>query len=994
MNRNSKGKMNPDVSRKKHRSAVNSGLVILVLLALSALSINAVAAEDGRITGTVLNQETGEPIIGATVMIQGTQLGSMTDLDGNYSIKRVPYGTYTLMISSVGYQRMEVTQVVVDTKTALRLDFAISREDVQLDKVTVSARRVENTQAVMLKHRQASTSVSDAISAEEISRSGSGDAAEAMTKVTGVSVIGGKDLVIRGMGDRYTTTNLNGSTLPSPDPDRQSTPMDLVPAGLLDNIVVEKSFTPDKPGNFAGGSVNLTTKDYPEQRTLKVSSSFGRNNVTTGETIKTHDPSSKDWLGYDSGKRSIPGIVLDNPELQAMTPNAFTLNYDSTNELLSNYIPMTWDEFSDLTAYMDQSSRAWNPEMRVSERTAPANQSHSVAFGDNIPLFDRPLGVVATYSYSKKYSSSNGASNLYRRVSDIESLGSWYTYSDSGGTEDVLWGSLISLNYGVARNHKLGFSFVHNQNGTSDSRFLYGPNQEHGQGDNIINHALQYTERHISSTQFSGDHVLSKGGLRLDWSFSYATTAQKQPDTRYITVVDKGNLQEILLNLFNGPRRLHRELDENNREYKVNLTMPVGPRSKIKFGAAHLNTNRYYREREFRYANTSAFKRYNGDIDAYTHSMGLDSLSRRQLPNGTVKYAATYFNFITEVENHLNQYIGRSDITGVYGMLETPIIGNFFFVGGARLEATDMYTLTDTIPSILKFGEGVIHERDWLPSANVIWRTSDAMNIRLSYGRTVARPTLKEMTPTAFQTYGSSIYEIGSDSLRMSKISNWDLRWEWFVRPGEVLAFTAFHKSISDPIGYTSIGSNGNVLAVNSAEATVYGIEIEARRRLDVIHNTFRNFWFGGNFTLASSDVDKSPQEMIQIENADLPHKVDDRPLWGQSDYIVNFDISYENWRTGTALGLFANTFGDRLRISSSGRTPDVYEESRWQLDFVASQKIFGPSLKFSIKNLLNEDYRLVYKDYFYHKDGKVMEVYQEYKRGVTWSLGLSFDVF
>lgn len=989
MNRNFGGKMNRFVSWKKHRSVIISSLTALLLLVVST---GVMAAQTGKITGSVINSKTGEPIIGATVMVQGTKLGAQTDLDGNYTIKRVPHGTHVLVISSVGYQRLEVTDVIVDGKDAVKLDFPLMREDVEVDKVTVTAKRVENTQAVMLKHRQASTTVSDAISAEEISRSGSGDAAEAMEKVTGVSVVGGKDLVVRGLGDRYTTTNLNGSTLPSPDPDRQSTPMDLVPSGLLANIVVEKSFTPDKPGDFAGGSVNLSTKDYPEKRTLKISTSFGRNSITTGETIKFHDPSSKDWLGYDDGKRDIPNVIVDNPGLQEEVPaTSRFINYDSTNGTMNGQ-PMTWEEFEELYQYMDNSSEAWTPEMRVRERTAPVNQSHSVAFGDNLPLFNRPLGVVATYSYSKKYSGSSGASNLYRRVADTAALTDWYTYDDSTGTEEVLWGSLLSMNYGIAQNHKLGFSFVHNQHGTSNSSYLDGPNDEFGQGFDIINHALQYTERHITSTQFTGEHLLKKDGLRLDWMFSYASTAQDQPDTRYFTIVDDGNTQSLNRSLFRAPRRIHRELDEDNREYKVNLTLPLGERSKFKAGAAHLNVNRYHREREFQYQNTDDFQNYEGDIDQYVSDMGLDTLVRRELNNGTVKYRADYQNFLVEVSDARNQYFGKKDVSGFYGMLETPVYGNWFFVGGVRLEATDMYTLTDTAGNI--YGEGVIHERDWLPSANIIWRTSDEMNFRLSYGRTVARPTLKEMTPAVFQSYGSSIFEIGSDSLKMSKISNWDLRWEWFVRPGEILAFTAFYKSIGDPIGWTSIGRNGNVISVNSSEATVYGIEFEARRRLDMIHRNLANFHVGTNLTFATSTVDKAPQEMAEIENADLPFKVDERPLWGQSDYIINFNFGYENWEAGTAVGLFANTFGDRLRITSAGKTPDVYEESRWQLDLVASQRIFGPTLKFSVKNLLNEDYRLVYKDYFFHEDGEVMETYQTHERGVTWSLGMSFDVF
>lgn len=277
-------------------------LLVLVLLS----SATSALAQTGSISGRLVDSETGETLIGANAVVEGSTMGATTDLEGRYEIRAVDAGTYTVGFSFIGYASRFVQNVRVEAGETVRIDLALTPEALGLEEVVVEATAVRNAEAALLRERQKSAAVSDAISAEGIGRSGSASAADAMRRVTGASVVGGKYVYVRGLGDRYVNTQLNGSTLPSADPDRNAVPLDLFPAGLLDNIVTAKTFTPDRPGSFTGGSVNIGTRSFPERFSLSLSSSAGYNSQIVGSSpFLTYETGSTDWLGFDDGTRGI-----------------------------------------------------------------------------------------------------------------------------------------------------------------------------------------------------------------------------------------------------------------------------------------------------------------------------------------------------------------------------------------------------------------------------------------------------------------------------------------------------------------------------------------------------------------------------------------------------------------------------------------------------------------------------------------------------------------
>ena len=1003
-----KAVMGSESMMNRHAKNLIFLIIVSLLLALfnlvAAPSANAADEAFGKISGQVINKENGQPLLGATISVQGTILGAIADLDGNYRINKVPAGTYSLAVTSVGFAKVIITEVTVKVNESTPLNFVLEPQVIETEGVVVEAKAENNTQAILLQQRKNSNTVSDGISAQEFSRAGSGDAAEAMTKVTGASVVGGKFVLIRGLGDRYTNTQLNGSTLPTPDPDKQAVPMDLIPTGLLDNIIVEKSFTPDKSGDFAGGSVNLNTKDYPEIRSLTFSTSTGSNSQAKyGTEMLTQGGGTKDWLGYDDGQRGIPQIILDNPDLQENIPSSTTIRILEENLGDSLYI----------VEFMDASAKAFNPEMSGKKRDVPLNQSHQLSYGDLHTIFGNPLGVVASLSYNRKYTSyQNGSLSSYsdRTGHFTGQMQTNSSFNEVRGLEEVLWGGLINLKYGFHPNHKIGWSLMQTRNGESESRYLVGIAPEYTDvATNPLRNSVQwYTERKLTTNQFSGSHALFDNKIRADWQISLSKTNEEDPDVRFFTdEVQYNASQDSLGNTFTDtnyvivpsrvprPKRLWREIAENNNQYQFNSTIPLATHSKFKHGFEFLNNHRDVNERRFMYLNASNYDKYDGNIEAYIADVGIASViidTVKTGPNaGKVRYQYRFSNFLQENTLPKNNYTGDKEIFATYGMFELPLMWNLYFVGGVRYESTAMRTKSSTGALL---GKGISQD-DLLPSVNLIFRANDKMNFRLAYGKTLARPTLLELSSSSIERFNIGEIYNGNPDLKMTKIDNYDLRWEWFVKSGEIIAVSAFAKNFKDPIELVITSPiNINVQPRNSDQAKIYGIELEYRRNMSFINNTLRNFRLGGNLTLVKSEIKVDAEELAEARAQDPTRPIPDtRPLSGQSPYLLNLDLAFDNWSSGTALSVYYNVFGRRLEYNSEGATPDVYEQPRHQLDFTGSQKMFGgATFKLSVKNILGQDYKLA----FDNPDGKYQQEYIQkwYPIGVSYNVGVSYQIW
>ena len=923
----------------------------------------------GTIAGTVVDEDNGETIIGANVFLEGTTIGTSTDIEGRYRIEKVPTGTYSLVFSYIGFQKLTIQSVLVVEGSVVTFDIALKADAVALDEVVVEAHSVANNEAALLKDRQRSLAVSDAISAEAISKSGSSDAADVMEKVTGASVVGGKYVYVRGLGERYSSTHLNGVELPTADPDKKAVQFDLFPSNLLDNIVTIKTFTPDKPGNFSGGLVDIGTKAFPEELNVKLSISSSLNSQThfTSDFL-TYRGGDMDWLAVDDGTRSIPEI-LNGSDISIPTIQSARRDAVLANEL-------------------DAFSKAFNNVMAPISGNANINSSYSFSVGNQKTLAKKPLGFILGITYSNNASFYDGGQTGRYSFTGSQ-LATDLALDDARSTQEVSWGGLGNITYKFTPNHEIGLNSVYSRSAESMARIQQGLWPKENLNDSTAirtNRFLAYTERQMMSGQLRGKHFFKNMlGSTVEWTVSGSRTEQDEPDRRVFIsnqrTIGQNVINSVTSSGFSEPSRYFRNLDEESTNAKLDLSVPfknwTGRQAKLKMGGAAQHSNRDFRERIFAIAPSTDIG-FHGDASDFfgPHNMGIvdfDSSRNQYIFGHTVR----------DQTKERNNYDGRRQIYAGYGMLELPVFGSLKLISGARIETT----LIEIVSRDSTLDKGSIDKIDILPSVNLVYGITNEMNLRAAYSNTLARPTFREISPFASFDFDAGDFRIGNPTLDRTRISNYDVRWEWFMAPGEIFAMSLFYKDMVNPIEEAIVGgTNGQLQYQNVDQATVAGAEFELRKRLGFLATAVRNFSIGVNVSLVHSNVDIAETELAARQEIDSTASAT-RQLQGQSPYIVNADFSYDNLRSGTTAALYFNVFGERLSNVSLGGTPDVFEQPSPQLDFTFSQRLPGNwSAKISAKNILNSAFRMSHSF-----DGQEF-IYQEYTRGRKFSIGVAYS--
>ena len=991
--------------------ATFAAVLILFCFTLPAM------AQTGSFAGVVIDGDFGDPLIGANVVLAGTLNGTSTDLEGRFRIDNVPVGVQAFEVSYIGFQTLIIKDVEIVEGEVTRLDITLSSEAFELEgEVVVEARAIRNNESMLLKDRQKADGVSDAISAEAIGRSGSGDAAAAMAKVTGASVMGGKYVYIRGLGDRYTNTTLNGSALPSADPDRKAFQLDLFPTALLDNIVTLKTFTPDKPGDFSGGLVDVSTKAFPDNFTFSLSASLTYDDLATGSSdFLTYARSSTDWAGWDDGQRSLPSLFESKePDARSITEQDLRdLRAGVTNEIRTA-------RADSLNAF----AQAFSGQMAPVQDSAPINYSFSTAIGGQSRLKGIPVGYTGSVTYGRTYSLyedgvfsqwnltggtvegiDNLVSNTYfgadpdleliSRADPLEAA----SFVNMRGSEEANWGTSGSFSIKPAVNHEMTLTALRTQSGRSEATLLGGFRDQNATST-FFTRALVYEERALTSLQLRGKSLI--GPLTAEWAVSGGRNTQEEPDLRFFSSVqnifERSAGVDTTYSLGGGnappPQRYFRDLSEDTRSAKLDLMVPVtlvGNRKiEVKVGGAMEDTDRTFRQRRFEYREGREidFRDYNGDISAYLAPENFGVLDTLNVGDIVAYNAGLY---IQENSPKRGNYDAARDVMAGYAMAKIPVTRSFNAIVGARVETTTILTesFDDALPDELRLAE--LDQTDVLPSINMVYELTDRMNLRAAATRTLARPTFRELAPfQSFDFVGGDVQE-GNPLLNRTLITNYDLRWEWFVRPGELVAVSGFYKDFTDPIERVlrNVGEGRFVGFQNVDAATVYGAEFEARKRLDAITSNpiLGRISLGGNFSLVRSEVDIPEEELVLIQASD-PGADNSRRLVGQSPYLINLNAVYENIETGTAIGLYYTVFGDRLLAVTEGATPDVFEEARADLDLTVSRKVSRDfRMKLSAKNLLGTDMRQIQS--FKGTDYE----YLSYSRSRTFSLGLTYEI-
>jgi hypothetical protein len=867
-------------------------------------------------------------------------------------------------------------------KTNVAMKIVVPPPKIAPPKLFASSLAKSDIKQLLAERAKASAST-EAIGTEQISKTGSSDAGAIIRQISGATVSDGKFAVIRGLNDRYISTTLNGANLPSADPYRQSAPLDLFPAQVIDRVVVTKTFTPDQPGSATGGGIDVFTKSFPDRDFASIGLGGEYNTQSSlNDRFLTYDGGGHDWAGMDDGSRALPGLVNKlapiNPAGQPI-PNAPPSSGRFGTATFTNSV-------RDAATLNKITQALGTTQFAPHTETAPLNHSFNMAGGGTTELLGHPFGYFASSSYKHDYGFyEDGISRRYQSGTELKS-----SYRDSRSLNVVNWSGMVNLAYKPLEDHEFGFTFFYNQNGTDDARIQDQGIENNGSGGTFRKFNLYYTERNLTTYQIKGAHSFPDlAALQFNWLVALTQTTQEEPDARFFNDGDTGEGFQTgggSVPAPSKPTRYFRNLDEHNRNVKLDWTLPFrnweADEGNFKFGLFDSFSERTFTERQIYYNRLSADPGYNNDPNRFLtkNDLGLVSI--------TTNRNSLTFNWGDYVQTFDSLYNGERTIQAGYLMLDIPLAPSLRLVGGARYETTDLLVHSESYlaSSVTgnKTNDAHLVQSDLLPAAGLIIAATAKMSFRLNYSQTIARPSFRELA--AYYSYDPIISDFieGNPELKMTAIDNYDLRYEWFPNPGELFSASIFYKDLKDAIERGNRKLEGDVITFNNYDATLYGVEFEARKGLGFLGDTFNLFSLGGNLSLVKSVVRLSDVD-FNARRQFLPNSSRTRPLYDQSPYVFNMDFNYSNPAIGTSATMIFNVAGPRIAITKLN-TDDVYEQPTPTLDFVVSQKLGRHmTLKFGAKNLLNPKVERTY--------GKNSDLlYSSYTKGRAFGLSMTYD--
>jgi hypothetical protein len=901
----------------------------------------------------VVDRSTGRPITGARVMVVGIQGVVECDLDGRYRTPAVPVGVVSVRAMYIGYTPQQVDSVRVIANQAVTVDFALVAQAVELAEIEVQSQVLPRTQASdagLLGLQQAAAAASDGISAEAISKTPDSDAGDAVTRITGVTVVDDKTAVVRGLGERYTNTLLNGVETASPEPLKRTVPLDIFSASLLESIVATKSATPDRPGDFAGGSLEIKTKDFPENFSASLRASEKFNSEATFEPAVIGPRSTSDLFGFDDGRRDPPRVFpdfADNAAPQRGSPAAVRA------EQFGEAIRDVW---------------APRPRNAAPEFGAGFNVGGQVAAGSSTPL-----GYVLSANYS------NGTSVIRNRIYRLLSGGAQSTSNaiDNRTDEDettVDWGGIGNIALRLGINHKIAWKnfLTHSaeENFIRTRSFVpeFGGDVT-GQDGRIWQ--VRYIEKTTLQTQLVGQHRLGfLAGTRIEWKATYSNAKRDEPENRFLrfAVTPSGLMPDLNNNLFQ-----FRFLKDKSYVGQVDIGIPFSisePEDALfKFGGLYRDRSRDFSARLIR---TTALA--NPDPAPLPANLKPEELFSPELVGSSVSFKNGGVA--------ANSYAADDDLTALYGMLDLGPFSWLRLVGGLRVEDWRLNVFTpDRSAPISPFRRN----RDYLWSGNLTLLLTNKLNLRLAGFRSVARPDARELTPEVYFPVGGECGLKGDDRVQRASVLNADAKLELFPASGELFSISAYYKDFDRPL-LTTVGSTSNgcrVSYANGKSAIVYGGEFEARKRL--LGRLSANV----NFSYVYSEATLDSAFSFALAGAVKPK------LQGQSPYILNLGLNYDDPARRLGASVLYNYFADRVyQYGSSGVSggqvnvvADQIEQSRGTLDAKLTKGLGPITVSLAGKNLTNEPVLVTQRS----QAGKTVPV-AFYRRGYDLSFGVACD--
>lgn len=879
----------------------------------------------GIVRGKIYTEEARQPVAGADVFVRGAPIEAKSDDQGAFELE-LPEGEYDLVIIHRRYVTIKLERVEVDANRPKELRVAAKPVTTQLADFVVTAPHIEGGVASLVEERRESVSVDEVIGAEEMSQSGDSDAAGALRRVTGITVIGGQFVYVRGMGERYSSTLLNGQAVPSPEPERRVIPLDLFSTDVLQSVVIQKTPSPDAPGEFGGGVVRLRTRAFPSAFTLSASLSTGMLSTATFQSRPRYDGGRLDLLGIDDGGREIPQAIRKNAPLRE--GNLFQEGF-------------TVEELAEM-------GRLLSNNYQVSNETISPNVGLGITIGDALDVGGKPSGYLLSLGWSNDYSYSEESRRRYV-VSDLAEdgleLNNDFVVRELGQTVGV--NGIFVTGIEPADGHDLRATSMLLRISDSAAGVLTGRSDDLGQ--DLEQFRLGYVERMLLTQQLSGEHELpALGGGTLAWRAAFSRASRSEPDRREYFYADESIDPDMPPTDFQisarpaGNLRVWNELTDKVWDLGLDYTQSFRVwnelSANIKVGGTAV-----FRDRDY------------SNVRLTLRAPRMLTAAQRRLPAEEI-WAPANLNadsgwILEDNTQPTDAYTADQVIQAGYAMARLPITKTIEMTAGARIERSRQRVITfSPFATDAEPLKAELDNTDILPSVTGKWRAADDIVVRAGYGRSLTRPDFRELSESSYRDVITATRFVGNAALERGIIDHLDTRFEYYFSTDESLSVAAFYKSLRRPIEQIDLGGVDRTVSWDNAEsARNIGVELEARRRFGFLSESLDELFVAVNLAYIRSTI------VLGEEQAGVSTS-QERALQGQSDYVVNVRLGYDDALDSghTAIVLY-NVFGPRIRDVGRLRAPDVFEAPFHQLDLVYGYQ-FGDAwkLKVKLKNLLD----------------------------------------
>lgn len=918
------------------------------MVALTLCAGNLLAQSTGRIAGKVFDQKTNETLIGATVSIQGTTKGAATDVDGHYVLTALAPGKYTVLVRYIGYQAKSVSDIVVKAGEATNLDITLAASATNaLSEVVIKATYRQASTASLYAMQKNSVSISDGISSETIKRSPDRNTADVLKRVSGATVQDNKFVVIRGLSDRYNTALLDGSTLPSTEPNRKAFSFDIVPSNLVESLTITKTATPDQPGDFAGGLIQITTKDLPDQNFISFGIGGGYNTASTFKDFKSGPRNATDYFGFDNGGKALASNFAPFSEIvNGLSPER--------NIALIHSLP------SDYNIYVNKALPTQNYQFtigRVKDFEKSGNR----------------FGAILALTYRNAQTIGNDVKRDYYG----------YDYNDNIYKFSTNVGALLNLGYSFGKN-KITLKSVYNR--IYDDQFLQRTGSNQSSGVDVQYFAFDLLQKALLKSTLEGNHPIGDKGSKINWNLSYGNVLNDQPDQRKISYTrntGSGNPFEANVStLGKDNATLFAKLNEDTYSGAVNYNLPLkifDQQANLKAGLGSI-----YRSRDYNVRFLGLVTRTNDpDIVGEIKQRPLNRLFARDVVDANIYK-------LEEINGEPDSYTANSTTNSGYVMLDNKLTDKLRLVWGARVEQFDV----KVNPVDKTNASGVVKQNytDILPSANLTYSLTDKINLRASYSRTLARPEFRELSVSAYYDYELLAFQQGDPNLKKATIDNADIRFELYPSAGQIISVSGFYKKFKNAIETynNDVNSTRTITYFNSDKANVYGAELEIRKTLDFISSA--NLWKN---TTAYANVAVIKSTAVNPVNAGINFKEKERPLVGQAPYVINAGLQHSFLDNKFTFNALYNRVGRRLSVAAGALYESVWEAPRNVVDAQLGIKVFKGKgeLKLTAGDILNNRSTFYY-DFNKNKKYDAGDGTQSnYKPGANYSFAFTYSL-